>query len=235
MVQHLQRTFWSLYGRFVWDAQKAPWKAGQVRRIVQALQARSAMPRERVLDAGCGTGDYALALARAGFQVTGIDYAAGMLSCARAKVPPELTGRLSFRPMDLNARLAFPDASFDHVINISVLQVTADPAFTLGELWRVLKPGGTLVLLHVPKPESHHRPLREVIRYRIGGLATGSLWKKALVAAKAWAERRRAARYWTVAELEQMLATSRFETLSVDPGPPILIVAERPKRIGAGV
>jgi TPP-dependent indolepyruvate ferredoxin oxidoreductase alpha subunit len=88
--QYPQRVFWSLYGRFVWDAQKAPWKAPQIQHIVETVKARRATAREHVLDAGCGTGDYAIALAKAGFQVTGIDYAVGMLSCAQAKVSDEL-------------------------------------------------------------------------------------------------------------------------------------------------
>lgn len=140
--QYLQRVFWSLYGRFVWDAQKTPWRAPQIQHIVETLETQRATAREHVLDAGCGTGNYAIALAKAGFQVTGVDYAVGMLSCAQAKVSNELVVELSFQQMDLNARLGFPDMHFDHIINISVLQVTAHLAFTLGELWRVLKPGG---------------------------------------------------------------------------------------------
>lgn len=231
MAQYLQRTFWSLYGRFVWDAQKAPWKAPQVQHIVETLQARTAMPREHVLDAGSGTGDYAVALAKAGFRVTGIDYAVGMLSTAQAKVSDELVEHVSFQQMDLNRQLAFPDMHFDHVINISVLQVTAHPIFTLRELWRVLKPGGTLVLLHVPRPESHNLPLRATIRYRVGNLEARSLWKMALTAVKAWAERQDDTWYWTAGELQQMLQVCRFDVLSVDQGPPIVTVAERPLAI----
>ena len=228
MPKYPQRVFWSLYGLFVWDAEKAPWKAPQIQHIVEALQARRATARGHVLDAGCGTGDYAMALAKAGFQVTGVDYAGGMLSCARAKVSDELVKDISFQQMDLNARLGFPDMHFDHVINISVLQVTAHPAFTLGELWRVLKPGGTLVLLHVPKPESHNIPLREIIKHRLGKLEARSLWKRVLVVVKAWAERTGNARYWTAGELEQMLKACQFDVLSVDHGPPIVIVAGKP-------
>jgi ubiquinone/menaquinone biosynthesis C-methylase UbiE len=229
--QYLQRTFWSLYGRFVWDAQRAPWKALQTQRIVETLNGRRAIPRERVLDAGCGTGDYALALAKAGFQVTGVDYAAGMLSCAQVKASEELVEDISFQQMDLNAQLGFPDTHFDHIINISVLQVTAHPVFTLGELWRVLKPGGTLVLLHIPKPESHNLPLRETIKYRVGNLEARSLRKMVLIAAKAWAERMGNTRYWTAGELQQMLKGCHFDVLSVDLGPPIAIVAERPMAV----
>jgi 2-polyprenyl-3-methyl-5-hydroxy-6-metoxy-1,4-benzoquinol methylase len=84
MKQRLQQAFWSLYGRFVWDAEQPAWRQAQIKRVVGILASRQAHPGERVLDAGCGTGNYALALARAGFAVVGIDYAAGMLASARA-------------------------------------------------------------------------------------------------------------------------------------------------------
>ncbi|MFN2289911.1 MAG: class I SAM-dependent methyltransferase [Anaerolineae bacterium] len=151
-----------------------------------------------------------------------------MLSRAGAKVPAELEGCLSFQRMDLNARLLFPDAHFDHVVNISVLQVTVDPLFTLGEFWRVLKPGGTLLLLHVPRPDSHRLPLREIIRHRIGNLEAKSVSKIALIVLKSWAERTNHARYWTLEELGQMLEKSQLEVIRADHGPPIIMIAERP-------
>ena len=77
-----------------------------------------------------------------------------MLTSAQAKLTAALGDRLSFRRMDLDHRLDLADASFDHVINISVLQNAADPDFTLRELCRVSRPGGTLLLLHVPRPQS---------------------------------------------------------------------------------
>jgi ubiquinone/menaquinone biosynthesis C-methylase UbiE len=150
-----------------------------------------------------------------------------MLARAQDKVTPELSDVLSFHQADLNARLEFPDARFDHVINISVLQATADPGFTLGELWRVLKPGGTLALLHVPRPESHALPLRQAIQQRLRDLGVRTPWKAALVAAKTWAERSGNTRYWTAAELQDMLKASRFDVRSIDHGPPIITVAEK--------
>ncbi len=47
------------------------------------------------------------------------------------------------------------------------------------------------------------------------------------MAAKTWAERSGNTRYWTVAELQEMLEASRFDVLSVDLGPPIIIVAQK--------
>lgn len=225
--QSLRRAFWSLYGRIAWDAARPPRKAMQVRQIVEILTARRLAPDERVLDAGCGTGDFALALADAGFQVVGVDYAEGMLAVARTKVTAEVANRISFLQSDLNSQLQFPDAYFDHAINISVLQVAAEPAFTLGELWRVLKPGGTLVLLHVPRPSSHDLPLREAIGHRVRGLEKARPWRVALIALKTWAERTGSTRFWTVEELWAMLESCEFEVLTVTQGPPIVLVASR--------
>jgi ubiquinone/menaquinone biosynthesis C-methylase UbiE len=227
MRHRLQQAFWSLYGRFVWDAEQPSWRQAQIERVVDTLLSRQAHPDERVLDAGCGTGNYAIALAQAGFNVTGIDYAPGMLAHAQAKRNEQVGDRLSFRRLDLDRRLYLADAGFDHVLNISVLQNAADPGFTLRELCRVLRPGGTLLLLHVPKPESHSIPVRDVIRYRVAHLQHRSIVKAALIAVKAIAERTTVATYWTADELRAMLQAGGFAIISLDPGPPIVIVAER--------
>jgi ubiquinone/menaquinone biosynthesis C-methylase UbiE len=227
MRHRLQQAFWSLYGRFVWDAEQPSWRKAQIKRVVDTLASRQAHPGERVLDAGCGTGNYAVALAQAGFSVTGIDYAPGMLIKAQAKLTTALADLLSFQWMDLDHRLDLADASFDHVINISVLQSAAAPNFTLRELWRVLRSGGTLLLLHVPRPQSQTAPMRHVIRYRVDHLQHKSIGKAALVAAKVVAERSTVATYWTADELRAMLQINGFRTISLDPGPPIVIVAER--------
>lgn len=181
---------------------------------------------ECVLDAGCGTGNYVVALARAGFGVTGLDYAPGMLARARAKVTGDIAPRISLRRVSLNATLPFAAGSFDHAISISVLQAVADPAFTLRELRRVLKPGGTLVLTHQPRPAPGGQSLSAVITARTSSLARKTWWRAALVAAKAVAERAGATRYWTTAELEQMLRAGGYAVLSVDEGPPIVFLAQ---------
>ena len=78
----------------MWDEQTRP--LPHIERITTILTARQAVRGAQVLDAGCGTGTYALALAKAGFNVIGIDYASGMLARARAKVTSELAATLSF-------------------------------------------------------------------------------------------------------------------------------------------
>lgn len=100
MIQALYRAFWSQYGRHVWDDTKASWKRDELLRVFHILASRRKNPGERVLDAGCGTGEYSLMLAGAGFTVTGVDYSPGMLARARTKIAKAPQGSLSFHQAD---------------------------------------------------------------------------------------------------------------------------------------
>ncbi len=108
----------------------------------------------RLLDGGCGTGNYAAALLGLVGHVTAIDYSAGMLAIARAKLAAEeASGRISFHQGSI-AALPFAGESFDAVMFNQVLhhlEAGDDPAYgghagALAEAWRVLKPGGVLVV-----------------------------------------------------------------------------------------
>lgn len=59
----------------------------------------------QILDVGCGTGVYAIAFVAAGYDLTGIDAARGMLSRAKAKVSPEFKSRLVFGEENLDKQL----------------------------------------------------------------------------------------------------------------------------------
>lgn len=101
-------------------------------------------PTSRVLDLGCGTGRLAIALARAGHAVTGLDPHSGSLDAARAKPGAE---RVHW--VDGTSAALPEDAAFDTVIMSShVAQAIADArdwAHTLRDLRRMLVPGGRLV------------------------------------------------------------------------------------------
>src|SRR4051794_28352460 len=60
-------------------------RAGRVRRLAALLRAHGVRPPARILDAGCGTGNYARALARLGYRVVGVDRSVRLLADARAK------------------------------------------------------------------------------------------------------------------------------------------------------
>ena len=76
-----------LYHRFGWafDLVVPDASAGRVRRLAALLRAQGVGPPARVLDAGCGTGNYARALARRGYRVVGVDRAPALLRDARTK------------------------------------------------------------------------------------------------------------------------------------------------------
>ncbi len=222
----LHRTFWSLYGRYVWDdAQGAQRAQPTITSILELLRQHRQRPDERILDAGCGTGTYALAIAQAGYQVVGVDGAAGMLVRATIKqrAAPDLP--VTFILADLDAPLPFPDASFDHAIAVSVLQALAQPARTLGELRRVLRPGGMLVVIHQPRPP--RRSFGAEVRQRAAYLPKGASLKRLLVTIKVAAERLGATRYWNETEIAALLRTQGFAPGVIQAGPPMIIPARR--------
>lgn len=104
--------------------------------------------RMRVLDLCCGTGDIALAFARAGADVTGADFTEEMLRVAEARTE-------AVRWVRADAlELPFPDNSFDVVSVGYGLRNLADIERGLREILRVLKPGGKFLSLDFGKPES---------------------------------------------------------------------------------
>lgn len=104
-------------------------------------------PTTVALDAGCGTGEDALWLAKdigPKGRVWGIDTSMAMVQDSmRRAAGTQLP--VSFRVSSLDAT-GFDDATFDAVRSDRVFQHLVDPAAALSELLRVLKPGGRIVL-----------------------------------------------------------------------------------------
>lgn len=102
-----------------------------------------------VLDAGCGTGGEALALAAAGFKVQGVDAEDDFISLARRKAA-ERGLNASFHSDDLRRLYTVPDAAVDLVVcrgnTLPHLLQSEDLAAALAAFHRVAKPGGRLVL-----------------------------------------------------------------------------------------
>jgi ubiquinone/menaquinone biosynthesis C-methylase UbiE len=102
-----------------------------------------------VLDLGCGTGVAARSIARrAGFvgRVTGIDLGPGLIDVARRLSQDEgLGAKIDYRVGDTRS-LDVADASFDALVAHTLLSHVADPAATIREAARVVRPGGMLGL-----------------------------------------------------------------------------------------
>jgi SAM-dependent methyltransferase len=95
---------------------------------------------KRLLDLGSGMGGLAVALARQGADIVGMDYNPAYCRIARLRAR-----RYGVRlPLLVGAgeHLPFPDQGFDVVINLDVLEHVADPERVVSEIARVLKPGG---------------------------------------------------------------------------------------------
>jgi SAM-dependent methyltransferase len=110
----------------------------------------------RMLDLGCGAGEFAAIAAASGAELIGVDVAEAALERARRRAP-----ELDFRRTPVDGPLEFADAAFDLVWASEVIEHIADTAPWLSEVRRVLAPGGRL-LLTTP---SHGR-----LRLLLGGI-----------------------------------------------------------------
>jgi demethylmenaquinone methyltransferase/2-methoxy-6-polyprenyl-1,4-benzoquinol methylase len=144
------------------------------RAMVDAVRAR---PDDRVLDVATGTGLVARALVRRyGCTVVGLDQSDEMLGAARARLArdPALAERVSLVAGEAE-RLPFADGEFDHLTFTYLLRYVDDPAATLRELARVVRPGGRVAMLEFGVPPAP--PLRALwtAYTRIGLPALGRL------------------------------------------------------------
>ncbi len=105
-------------------------------------------PGSAVLEAGCGVGAQTVPLLRnsTGACLTCLDLSATSLAGAEARVRAAGLPLPEFRQGDVRS-LPFADAHFDHAFVCFVLEHLADPAAVLGELRRVLRPGGSLTVI----------------------------------------------------------------------------------------
>ncbi len=129
------------YARVLSFGQDPRWRSFLVSRV-------EAAPDQTVLDVASGTGAVAIELARRyGCSVVGIDQSAEMLAAGRRRVAAAGVGGLVRLEQGRAESLPFEDESFDAVTFTYLLRYVDDPAATLRELARVLRPGGRLASL----------------------------------------------------------------------------------------
>jgi SAM-dependent methyltransferase len=99
-----------------------------------------------VLELGCGTGNDAARLARAGYAVTAVDVSGEAIAHARSRFGEAV----DFRVCDITLPLPYPDASFDAVMSNVALHMFSDSVTraVFAQIARVVRPGG-LFLFHV--------------------------------------------------------------------------------------
>jgi SAM-dependent methyltransferase len=117
-------------------------------------------PGERVVDVGSGAGfDSFLAASQVGpdGRVVGVDMTAEMVEKSRATAAALGLGKVEFRS-GLAEDLPVDDGWADAVLSIGVINLCADKRAVLGEIWRVLTPGGWLHFAAI----ANGRPVPEV-------------------------------------------------------------------------
>jgi 2-polyprenyl-3-methyl-5-hydroxy-6-metoxy-1,4-benzoquinol methylase len=103
----------------------------------------------RGLDVGCGGGQLVVEMARRGLVASGTDLAEGMVKATEALVAQHaLTADVRHAGAD---RLPFDDETFAVVTALGLVEYTDDPAQAIGEMTRVLAPGGHLIVT-APNP-----------------------------------------------------------------------------------
>jgi SAM-dependent methyltransferase len=148
-------------------------------------------PEARVLDVGCGTGEWSWRVAEwlPQARVLGVDVMPELVAAA-AQRNPQFAPRLSFA-VDDGYALAQPDAAFDLVACRHVLQAIPDPELVIAELVRVTRPGGRVHVLSEDYGMLHMMP---------GPLDPDVLWREGPVAytARTGTDARIGRRTWTL-------------------------------------
>jgi ubiquinone/menaquinone biosynthesis C-methylase UbiE len=144
------------------------------------------------LDASCGTGHYALAMARRGARVAAVDVSGPMLALAQTKAQREgLPLMLVCASLE---HLPFRADSFELVTCILALEFVADPAAAVAEVARVQTPGGRLLI------------------GALGRFSFWALWRrlKGLFRRSLW----RSAHFFSRTELVQLMRAAGYGALS---------------------
>jgi SAM-dependent methyltransferase len=135
--QAMQAKLWGRYPREWSTIQETTGKAG----YDHALQILNLTGQETLLDVGCGSGFFcSLAAPKARF-VVGLDATVELVEAARQRLPvyPFLVGEMEQLPL--------PDEAYDVVTGFNSFQYAATIANAFAEAYRVLKPGGRLIVM----------------------------------------------------------------------------------------
>ncbi len=95
---------------------------------------------KKILEAGCGDGRFLVEARKAGMEPHGFDINQNLVAACRKK-------GIDARQANLSDKLPYKDNTFDGIYCTNAIEHTEDPDFALYELYRILKPGGLLIVL----------------------------------------------------------------------------------------
>ena len=169
--------------RFLYDRESGAWERRRdepahrvlVEQVVDLLSGVVAPPGP-IADLGCGPGAHSLALARRGYDVTGLDGAPRMVEVAQARADRDGVAGVRFAVHDVGRRLPFADGSLGGVLAVLVIQHLARPDTFLAEVRRCLRPGGHLLLTAParsatsPTVQNRYWRMRAAVAHRMPGV-----------------------------------------------------------------
>ena len=211
-------SIWDLYAT-VYDSLPKHFKPYQelVKEIVNDVGKHSG--KGRVLDAGCGTGNYSIALANNDYDVIGIDSSISMLKRAEKKRQSINAQNIQFQRLNITEKLPYPDNHFDCVISIHCLYTIKETKSVLSEYFRVLNPIGIFILSENQRPISIIHCLKDAKRKYGLGNAVSVFYNLFLlgIIILIIGERQVTGfyHYWNESELREILSEIGFDIISI--------------------
>jgi ubiquinone/menaquinone biosynthesis C-methylase UbiE len=140
---------------------------------VTSLAIEKLLPRNLTLaDIGCGTGSLTFELARFARKVIGVDLSSEMLRRARAIAKERELANVEFRQGDV-LKLPLESHSLDAAFCVMVLHFLPDPARAIAGLCRVVRPGGSVILVDLVEHKQDW--MREQMAHQWLGFDRGSI------------------------------------------------------------
>jgi ubiquinone/menaquinone biosynthesis C-methylase UbiE len=138
--------WWKRAGMFYAAARRSEFVKNVHRAFLKRVDELNLPAGTKVLDAGCGDGNISFPLAQRGFEVTGIDFGDSVLRQARKRQKRLGIQNARFEFGDLNYSLRYPDSSFGLITSTHVIMKVKNYACAFSEFYRLLRPGGYLVI-----------------------------------------------------------------------------------------
>lgn len=177
----------------------------------RSVEAGSGPGRPRVLELGCGTGNFSLALAERGYAVVGEDPYELLVERARWKADARHVPDVNFRAGDVD------DGGYDLVLSVHALYAHPDPFAELRQAFARLRVGGHAIIVNFTRGAPVVATAREVWSREGAGAALRSLVWLLPNALFDMLRGRRQSSYWGAAEFRARLEGVGFEVLDMRP------------------